>query len=64
MRYSLRRAMSLDSVDGCTHNPTIYSCWLDARMVSDEEDVISREPQKVRRNPSHIIPTLVRRARA
>jgi len=22
MRYSLRRALSLDSVDGCTHNPT------------------------------------------
>jgi hypothetical protein len=21
MRYSLRRALSLDSVDGCTHNP-------------------------------------------
>ena len=25
MRYSLRRALSLDSVDGCTHNPTICS---------------------------------------
>jgi hypothetical protein len=25
MRYSLRRALSLDSVDGCTHNPTIRS---------------------------------------
>src|ERR1700726_4284244 len=23
MRYSLRRALSLDSVDGCTHNPTV-----------------------------------------
>jgi hypothetical protein len=23
MRYSLRRAMSLDSVDGCTHNPKV-----------------------------------------
>ena len=25
MRYSLRRALSFDSVDGCTHNPTICS---------------------------------------
>jgi hypothetical protein len=24
MRYSLRRALSLDSVDGGTHNPTIF----------------------------------------
>jgi hypothetical protein len=23
MRYSLRRALSLDSVDGCTHNPKV-----------------------------------------
>jgi len=23
LRYSLRRAVSLDSVDGCTHNPTV-----------------------------------------
>jgi hypothetical protein len=23
MRYSLRRALSLDSVDGCTHNPMV-----------------------------------------
>ncbi len=23
MRYSLRHALSLDSVDGCTHNPMI-----------------------------------------
>ena len=39
----------------------IYSCWLDARMVSDEEDVVPRA-KKERRNPSHVIPTLVRRA--
>ena len=29
MRYSLRRAVSLDSVDGGTYNPTVNArCWL------------------------------------
>jgi hypothetical protein len=29
MRYSLRRALSLDSVDGDTHNPTIAHRFLE-----------------------------------
>ena len=38
MRYSLRRALSLDSVDGGTHNPTIRFWRAGARLVPCEED--------------------------
>jgi hypothetical protein len=40
MRYSLRRALSLDSVDGCTHNPTIRSAI--CRFLTGPEILITR----------------------
>jgi hypothetical protein len=38
MRYSLRRALSLDSVDGGTHNPTILSDKGDPFLKNLESD--------------------------